>query len=360
LDASRHVVVGSDPSGRSVEVTVRDHWVRVESSDVTVSGFRMRHSANDAQDGGILVGGATGAVDRATIQNNVLTFAHGAVLWIAAGDGHRILNNDLSRGGQLGIGLSGFGGSRTSAYDNLIRGNAIHDNNTEAFASGWEAGGLKASAQVRMTLDNNTVFGNDGPGLWCDVQCKDAVFSNNRVHHNATTGIFYEVSYGAKIFGNSVWENSWSYTGWGGGGIVAASSGGAEIYSNVLAWNADGITVTSQQRSDANPTTNIYVHDNVIVLSPQSGDASEKLMLAWLQDWAGTLTSSTSGNHGALNRYWRSQPEPSWCRFSWNICIDSLASFNATPGEEGGRYLSDLERDAALAAAGVPSAPELH
>ncbi len=345
LDASRHVLLGADPTGHVAEVTVRDHWVRVNASDVTVAGFRMRHSANDAQDGGILVGGyGQPARDRATIRDNVLSDAHGAVIATYGGVGHRLTNNEIFRGGDEGVSLGGSGSS-----DILVQNNRIHDNNTENFELGWESGGIKATAQTRLTMDGNEVSSNNGPGLWLDVQCRDVIYSNNRVHHNAGVGLFFETSAGAKIFGNKVWENGWAWPYWGwGAGILVSSSGGTEIYNNVVAWNADGISVISQQRSDANPVTNNYVHDNTIIATRGSD------LLFWAQDWAGQMFDAASNNRGASDVYWMDVAENGEARYSWSSTTASLSAFNPTPGEENGRYLSLTEKDQLLSSVGVP------
>jgi hypothetical protein len=352
LDGARHVVLGSSPVGHAVEVTVRNSWIQIRASDVTVSGFRMKQAATDAQGGALLV---SGNVNRATISNNSLSDVHGSPLYVYGGVGHRVLNNDIFRGGQEGLHTSG-------TTDMLIQGNAIHDNNTEAFEPGWEAGAFKAGQAVRLTMDNNTVYNNKGPGLWLDILCTDAVFSNNRIHDNAQAGIFFEVSFGAQIYGNKIWNNGWSSTAWGwGAGILSSSSGGVDIHNNVVAWNGDGISVISQNRPDE-PTTNIYVHDNDIFAAPRSTDTSDAVMLGWLQDWGGTLYNAGSNNRGSSNRYWSTAAEPSPgsgypCRFTWAGCYGTITGFNPTPGEEGGRYLTTAEKDSALSAAGIPLAP---
>jgi hypothetical protein len=99
--------------------------------------------------------------------------------------------------------------------------------------------------------------------------------------------------------------------------------------------------------------TGVYVHDNTIVLAPRAGDTSDKIALGWLQDWVGVMFNASSANHGASNAYWIGSPEPEWARFGWNGHVDTLAAFNATPGEEGGRYLTIAERDQVLSAAGI-------
>jgi hypothetical protein len=146
--------------------------------------------------------------------------------------------------------------------------------------------------------------------------------------------------------------------GWGwGGGIVVSSAGGANVYGNTVAWNADGISVISQSRPDRAPVINNYIHDNIVILKPQSSDTSDKLMVSYLQDWAGSVFDSASNNHGSGNSYWNSVAEPSGLKYAWNGGISTLSTFNSTPGEENGTYLSTIQRDSALNVAGIPLTP---
>ena len=78
-------------------------------------------------------------------------------------------------------------------------------------------------------------------------------------------------------------------------------------------------------------------------------------MVAWLQDWSGSLFGSGSNNSGSNNRYWHALAEPT-TRFAWNGAKSRLADFNATPGEASGRYLTAAERSSILSAAGIPAA----
>ncbi len=206
-----------------------------------------------------------------------------------------------------------------------------------------------------MTFTDNEVDHNDGVGIWCDAYCGSITISDNRVHDNTHQGILFEISTGASITGNAVWENGWGFTAWGwGGGIVVSSSGSADVTGNTVAWNADGIAVISQSRPGSPAATNNRVRDNVVALAPQPGDGSDKMAVAWLQDWSGVLFSSPS-NVGSGNDYWASIAEPQWARFGWNGAISTLTSFNATPGEEGGAYLTSSALATALANAGMPA-----
>ena len=127
------------------------------------------------------------------------------------------------------------------------------------------------------------------------------------------------------------------------------------VRNNIVAWNADGIAVLSQNRGHA--VGGNTVRDNTIVMSPVASDGSDKFMLGWVQDWSGPLYSS--GNSGVGNDYWNSQAE-AHTRFGWASNYAALSGFNGTPGEEGGRYITLTERDAVLTAHNVPRAQEGH
>jgi parallel beta-helix repeat protein len=330
--------------------SIRSYGIVVGANDVTVNGLTVIDTTNPAQDGGVRVRNSS----RFTFTNGHILRAVGACISIDGGSGHRVLNSELAYCGQ-----EGFHG--TAMTDSLFQGNRIHHNNDlDAYDPYWEAGAGKITNSARVTFNANEVDHNGGPGLWCDIDCSNITFSNNRIHHNEQSGIFFEISTGATITGNVVWENGWSRTPWGwGAGILVSSSGGANVYGNTVAWNADGIVVISQSRSDQDPTTNISIHNNTIIMAPQASDTSDKFGLAWLQDWAGSLYTASSNNAGSANTYWSSQPEPS-TRFDWNGGYNTVATFNGTPGEEGGRNLTAVERDAALSSTSMPMVAETH
>ncbi|MGH9962583.1 MAG: right-handed parallel beta-helix repeat-containing protein, partial [Pyrinomonadaceae bacterium] len=188
LDGSRHVILADDPASRTVEVTTRNRWINFNADGVTIQGFIMKHSGNEAQQGGMTIRSHSSII----IRNNVLSDAHGAVVSMGDGLGSpgtdcQLLNNDIFRGGELGV---HGGGLR-----NQIIGNKIHNNNTEKFAYGWEAGGFKAAYDRDGIWDGNESYDNDGPGLWCDINCTNLTVRNNRVYRNKA-GIFSEISTG--------------------------------------------------------------------------------------------------------------------------------------------------------------------
>jgi Right handed beta helix region len=336
LDAGRRVVLADDPTGRTVEVTVRARWIGVFADGVTIEGFTMRHAASPAQHG------AVGNQDRSgfILQDNILTDTHGAVVSVGGGRDTKILRNDITRGGQEGI--NGYKNTST-----LIQANRVYANNTEGFKPEWEAGGIKLVAFVDAVLDGNEVFGNHGPGLWCDIDCRSITYSNNRVHGNSGPGIFFEISVGADIFQNTIWGTSTST--WPG--ILVSSSAQAAVHDNVIAWHPVGIQVLSVDRADR-PRSGAVANtvDRNTILLGQPG----ALAIDWANYGSGRLFDAGAGNTGEANQYWFPGDEDNHPRFSWQGKRTRLADFNTTPGGRDGRYLSTTERDRALAANAIP------
>ena len=349
VDPRRNILLADDPAGHTVEVTTRTHWVVGESGGVTVENFAMRHAANDSQGHGAL---NNGGYSDWTVRDNALSDTHGAVVSMGDGTDIELLHNEISRGGQLGV--------HSSRAELALKANDIRNNNTEAFSGGWEAGGVKTSAMDSLVAENNTVHDNEGPGMWCDGGCQNVTYSENRIHHNRSAGILLEISSRARISSNVLWENGWGYTAWGwGGGIVSSSSRDVEIYDNVLAWNADGVSVISAAREGHDLVTDVDVLRNTILAQDQP-DTKDNFAVLWGQDFdAGVLFDEGSGNRGEDNRYWYPSPEGTYARFKWNgEPIRTLERFNETPGEEDGRYLSDAAKTKVVSSAGIPPQPE--
>ena len=326
----------------------RQHAFVITADHVTIDGFGVQGTTNRAQDGAIRVRDSS----RFTLRNAHIHDTGGACVSIAGGSGHRVLDSELAYCAQQGYHI-------TAVHNSLVARNRIHHNNpNRQYDPGWEAGGGKATVVRGLTFDANRVYSNRGPGLWCDVDCRDVVYKDNRVRNNTGPGILFETGDGATITNNRIFRNGFGFPAWGwGGGIVLSSSADAEVFGNIVAWNADGISVISQARGDNPGARDHYVHDNVIVISPKSTDRSDKFMLAWQQDHAGGIYSRSSNNRGANNRYWHAQAEPTWARFEWSGPKSTLAAFNATRGERNGRYLSTAEKNTVLSNAGMPTSP---
>src|SRR4051794_14327903 len=287
VTADEHVALGFDPAGRTVEVSVRDRWLDVRAAGVTIRAVTFRHAINapQAEQAALRVE----ASDAFSLVDSTLADAHGSLLGVDGGSRLLVQGNDLGEAGQEGFAI-------TRATDGLVAQNRIHDNNTAGFDPEWEAGGGKATRLRGVRFESNEVTNNAGPGLWCDIDCEHVTMSRNRVSGNERAGLFYEISIDGRISDNVVWSNGWGKTelGWGAG-ILISSSGATTVDGNIVAWNADGISVVSQDRDDASVTAGsaIEVRDNLVVVGQ---DASRPYALAWLDDGGPSLSAAARGN----------------------------------------------------------------
>jgi hypothetical protein len=119
-------------------------------------------------------------------------------------------------------------------------------------------------------------------------------------------------------------------------------------------------SVSARKGGYYNDVHDNYVHDNTVLGEDIPG--SEPLdsghrnhALAWL----GPLLDPAKKNSAADNRYWYSTPEDSIPRFYYDERgITELTDFDATQGEDQGRYLTDAEKDQIVSSAKIPASPE--
>ncbi|CAA9336630.1 MAG: hypothetical protein AVDCRST_MAG93-6444, partial [uncultured Chloroflexia bacterium] len=167
--------------------------------------------------------------------------------------------------------------------------------------------------------------------------------TDNRIYGNARMGIQYEISSDALIARNRVIGNGYHvYETIQNPSINVLVSSDVEVADNVVSGGSTGISVLAYDREGFDSTVSgVHVHDNAIVR--QGGKALE-----WY-DENGSLAADPT-NRGYSNDYWYPHGEDGSARFEWGgRQYSRLSEFNATPGEEAGRYMSVAEKDAVLA-----------
>jgi hypothetical protein len=243
-----------DPTDRTVEVTVAPFAFESAAADVLISNVTVEKYASAAQKGAIHAReGARWTVDNCEVRLN-----SGA--GISVGTGSRVRNCDVHDNGQIGIEGNGS--------DIRIEDSHIWSNNIYGFDATWQAGGIKIAQSDRVTFRGNHVHDNDGPGLWCDIDCRDVLYEGNLVENNRDVGIFHEISFKALIRNNIVRRNGLGDRGWfWGADIVLSGSESVEVTGNTLtvAHGRCGIMLIDQGRRDNGKkyrTRNNVVHAN--------------------------------------------------------------------------------------------------
>jgi Right handed beta helix region len=166
---------------------------------------------------------------------------------IGIGAGGRVRGCDVHHNGQYGIGGRG--------RDILIENNRVWANNIHGFDFTWEAGGVKVVMSDGVVFRGNHVHDNVGPGLWCDIDCRNVVYEGNLVERNHDAGIFHEISFKAIIRDNVLRHNGFGHRKWfWGPEILVAASQDVEVYGNALtvAVGGCGIVLVDQSRSMKN------------------------------------------------------------------------------------------------------------
>ncbi|WP_235983934.1 right-handed parallel beta-helix repeat-containing protein [Bradyrhizobium australiense] len=259
--AGSRIYFADDPTGRKVEATVAAFAFESRVSNVVIRNVTIEKYASVAQKGAIQAQEAVEWI----VENCEVRLNSGA--GIAVGTSSRVRDSNVHHNGQIGI--TGAG------RDVLIEGNQVWANNIRGFSSGWEAGGVKIALGDGVVFRGNHIHGNFGPGLWCDINCRNVLYENNVVERNHGAGIFHEISFSAVIRNNIVRHNGIADKGWfWGNDILIAASQDVEVDGNTLTVSPGkcGIMLIDQGRDDqartnSGPiykTRNNAVHDNEI------------------------------------------------------------------------------------------------
>jgi pectate lyase len=235
---SREIYVLNDPTGHKVEATVAAFAFASSASNVLISNVTVEKYSSVAQKGAIDSQSATGW----TIEHCEIRFNSAAA--IGVGNGSRVENCNIHQNGQIGI---------TGAGDNItIENNQVWANNIRGFSTGWEAGGIKLAEGDRIQFLNNSVRGNFGPGLWCDINCRNVLYEGNIIEENYGTGLLHEISFNAIIRHNTIRHNALGdHHGWfWDADIIIAGSQGVKVYKNTLTVSPEkcGIMLIDQSR----------------------------------------------------------------------------------------------------------------
>jgi hypothetical protein len=319
--ANDQIYLGDDPTGHVVEASVVPYAIYGSSAAaVTVDSFVIEKFATSAQSGAIQSDTGPNWV----IENNEIRLNHGGGIR-SNSPGVIVRGNYIHDNGQIGLTLNFVSNA-------LVTGNEIAHNNTAGFSFGWEAGGTKFWSTSNLTVSDNYVHDNIGPGLWTDTDNIFTIYDGNRVVGNADAGIFHEISYQAVIRNNYVARNGFARGDWlWGGGIQLSTSRDGDVYGNTLVDNANGISLLEQSRG-----TGLYgtyqvsgdqVHDNTVTMNTgRSGLVRDN----------GDDTVWTSQGNGFTNNHYCLGTNASY--FAWGGDFVTTAQWRAVGQDAGGSF----------------------
>ncbi|MDX1996047.1 MAG: right-handed parallel beta-helix repeat-containing protein, partial [bacterium] len=328
------VFFADDPTGKTVEISVTPLAFTGSGRGVTVRNLTIEKYATPAQSAALTTGGEW-VVDNVTAQLN-----HGTGIKLR-GTNVVLMNSRIFRNGQAGIHTFQADGS-------VINGNEIAYNHYAHFSPTWAAsGGSKFARTNGLTVRNNYVHHNDGPGLWTDIDNNNIVYENNLVVYNTEEGIYHEISYNAVIRNNVVMFNgrvSSTYLMYGSQ-IFISASGAVEVYNNrvVVGERGNGIGIQQQQRGDGILgdwlARGNFVHSNVIVHTARAGQAGVMLEPEWPN--SRSTFWSTFNNRFDRNAYYVSSANAAYTYWRWNDQRLSWSGIRAAGQEINGQLITD-------------------
>jgi parallel beta-helix repeat protein len=262
--AADAIYLGSNPTGRDVEMSKTATAIESNAAGVVVRGLTIEHFASAPQAGALVSGPGW------KVTANDVSWNHAVGVMLVDADKTIVDKNLIHHNGQLGL------GQYSSAAATVTR-NVISSNNTDGFwIADWESGGIK-STRSSGTVSGNVIKSNKGIGMWADVADDGRVISDNQIVNNAADGIRYEISRNGTIEGNTVTGNGFG-TGrgsgtslWDGGGINVNTSTGVTIKGNRVSGNVNGVTIQSRTRGSGPWGTyllrDVQVSGNVIEMT---------------------------------------------------------------------------------------------
>jgi len=323
---ARRVFLGSDPANRKVEATAVDFAINGPAKNVVIENLTVEKYASPAQYGAIQ---AASGSNGWTIRNCEVRLNSGAGIGLSR-DG-TVEGSSVHHNGQIGI-----DGSNNNIK---IQGNDVWANNIYGYDYSWAAGGIKVDRSRFAMFHDNHVYNNVGPGIWCDIDCRDVVYTENYVDANHDAGIFFEISNGATIKNNTLLRNGIDRPWFWGAEIQIAASENVLIENNRLTVNAGGcgIMLIDQGRlaenGDTYKTKHVRAYNNQMtfddapcaggVAGTKPGDANYSII-------------SSGGNEFDRNVYYV-PVDSGHSRFVWGHHTMDWTAFRAAGQERNGR-----------------------
>ncbi|MGI9825338.1 right-handed parallel beta-helix repeat-containing protein [Agromyces sp. Marseille-Q5079] len=331
-DANDALVVGTDPSGKSVRSGDTTRAISVRADDVTVRGIGIRRYSTPNPD----MGSVTLESTNATLEDVIISESATTGLFIG-NSGATIRNVTVEDAGMLGV-------NSNKSDDLLMDGVKVDGNNTEHFNMAPSAGGIKLNRARGVTIEGSDVTGNGGTGIWFDVSCFQVAVSDTRVSDNGNHGVYFEISSRGVFAGNLIEGNA-------GNGIRINDGTKSIITRNAVSGNGNGNVVMLQDNrvpapghygvdsrfSAPDPTmpwlnTEIQVIGNTIV-------GTNATPLIWSEDYTSTRSWADQGNVANGNLYVRTNGAPA-LPFKFNttnrgtVQYGTLSAFRAATGQE--------------------------
>ncbi|MEV8250225.1 right-handed parallel beta-helix repeat-containing protein [Microbacterium sp. NPDC076768] len=334
-DQAKRLIIGTDPTGKSVEASVLTQALSIRSAGTEIRGIGVRRYATSVPEMGTVVAAAANVtLTDVTIRDNSTT---GFYSWSAG--------TTLNRVSLIGNGMLGGGASQAN---NLTIDQMLSvGNNTERFNHSPVSGAFKVTRATDVSVTNSAFTDNYGRGPWFDESVVNLDFTGNDVIGNAGHGLLVELSENAVVADNVIARN-------GDFGLFVLGSGNVKIWNNTFVGNGNrNVNISMDDRRASDPAASGY--DPKASLNPAATWVSRKIVMSnnviaesagscmvCVQDFSLTYTGAQMISSMDGNLYHRtSAGTPRWFS-AWSrgavsrdpAVADTLAAFTGATGHD--------------------------
>lgn len=204
-------------------------------------------------------------------------------------------NSDIIR--NTSVNFAGTNGISTHSYNTgtLLENNTISGTNKYSPQDlNWSVGAIKMFKTSGARIVGNTVYDNNGTGIWFDGGCTDSFVLKNKVYNNSSIGIFAEISQRILIAGNLSYNNT--------SGVSISGAQYIRVYNNTFVNNSKSISIKDNNQrtaADAGPdwfVAEIRIKNNLCMGSRNSGSNYHIDMTTWASELSSAYVSLLDAN----------------------------------------------------------------
>lgn len=244
--AKTSLYLHKDDAGNMPKVRVsssNDYFLVIRGRDVRIEGIVIRRHSAAWNKYTVLGASATRGF---TLRNVKLEDNSSISLKVAGGSnsgGTRLVRDTTLD--KLTVTGSGWSASVLTYTDDTTFTNSelIRSNSDGEFSGAPQLGGIKATKNDRLRVENLNIRDNVGPGLWMDQSNYDVEVANSHITNNSETALFFEISHGLSLVNNYIVNPGDSST------LRLAGSSGIKLVNNTIVGGADVIGVYTDARS---------------------------------------------------------------------------------------------------------------
>lgn len=294
--------LGDDPAWSLVEASrYRFGFVFRDAGGSVLENITVRRFATEARD--------MAAVRAYTDDISIIgvEVSSNARMGISAiGVGIRVVDSRILDNGYIGVHAE-----RASSF--VLERSAVLRNNREDFDPFHSGAGVKLTRSSGVTIRENDISWNRGPGLWTDLDTRLVTIVRNLIEGNRRAGIEIELSSEVNVLSNVSLDN-------GEAGIWVLESQNVQVLHNASFGNVNGIEVEEGPRRE--------VRDVRIMNNTLGDPASGTRALLDVNDWTEERSATEMGVTIDYNAYWLAPDQRGDALSRWGQWPDGLVLSN--------------------------------